>query len=245
MTTAIITFSFDDGDPLDLEIARRLKKYDLQATFYVPISNIEGRRTLEPCQVVELKEMGFEIGTHGYHHHYLDSIPAAMVHGEIKSGRDRLEQVLGQAVSCFCYPGGRTPPAAIAAVRELGFAYARTTRECRFSVENPLLAPTTNHLGRHTRRHYFKEALLSCDSVYIRRFLFNRLWSLDWLEFTRTNIDYAVKTGGICHLWGHAFEINRDNDWERLEMLFSLIHTLRSEGQIVLRTNSESRDATL
>src|SRR3990172_9834833 len=105
MKPAIVTLSFDDGDPRDLEIACLLKKYGLQATFYVSITNVEGRRILTPEQIVQLSEMGFEIGAHGYHHYYLDRIPASDVYEEIKSGKERLEQILGRKVKCFCYPG--------------------------------------------------------------------------------------------------------------------------------------------
>lgn len=240
MTPAIITFSFDDGDPLDLEIACLLKKYDLSATFYLPIMNIEGRSTLGPDQIIELKNMGFEIGAHGYHHYYLDRIPASDVHDEIRSGKERLEQILDQEITCFCYPGGRTPSVAVAAVRDLGFAYARTIQECRFTVKDPLLAPTTNHIGNHSQRHYIKQALLSRDPAYIAYFLRHGLWSLDWLDYSLANLDYAIKTGGICHLWGHAFEIERDHEWERLSILFENIQSVQKRGLVVTRVNSRS-----
>src|SRR5512147_1843571 len=103
MKPATVTLSFDDGHPRDLEIARLLKKYGLPATFYVPITNSEGRPTLTPDQIVQLGEMGFEIGAHGYHHHYLDRIPASEVLEEIRSGKVKLEQILGRQITCFCY----------------------------------------------------------------------------------------------------------------------------------------------
>ncbi|NVN99737.1 MAG: polysaccharide deacetylase family protein [Geobacteraceae bacterium] len=240
MKPAIVTLSFDDGAPEDLEIATLLKKHELAATFYVPVTNVEGRPTLSPVQIVLLSEMGFEIGAHGYHHQYLDRIPATDVYEEIKSGKDQLEQILGQAVTSFCYPGGKTPVVAVNAVRQLGFRYARTVRECRFSVDDPLLAPTTNPIGWHCRRHYVKEALLSGNARYCTYFLKHRLWAMDWLDYSLANLEYAVMTGGICHFWGHAFEIDRNNEWERLERLLLQIETMQNQGQVVTRVNSGS-----
>jgi peptidoglycan/xylan/chitin deacetylase (PgdA/CDA1 family) len=240
MKPAIVTLSFDDGDPRDLEIARLLKKYDLPATFYVPITNVERRETLTPGQIVQLSEMGFEIGAHGYHHHYLDRIPASEVYEEIRSGKERLEQILGRNVTCFCYPGGKIPPVAVDAVRRLGFAYARTVRECRFTVQDPLLAPTTNPIGKHCKRHYIKEALLSRDLAYIMFFFKHRLWAKDWHDYALANLDYALATGGIWHLWGHAFEIDADHEWENLERIFAKVRDLKREGRVITCVNTAS-----
>ena len=238
MKPAIVTLSFDDGDPRDLKIAGLLKKYDLPATFYVPITNIKGSETLTPDQVVHLSEMGFEIGAHGYHHHYLDRIPAFDVYDEIKSGKERLEQILGREVTSFCYPGGKIPSVAVEAVRRLGFEYARTVRECRFKVRDPLLAPTTNPIGKHCRRHYIKEALLSGDLAYIMFFFKYRLWDKNWHDYSLANLDYALATGGIWHIWGHAFEIDDQNDWENLERVFAKVQILKREGRVITCVNT-------
>jgi len=240
MKPAIVTISFDDGDPRDLEIARLLKKYDLPATFYVPITNVEGRQTLTPDQIVQLSEMGFEIGAHGYHHYYLDRIPASEVYEEIKSGKERLEQILGREVVCFCYPGGKIPSVAVEAVHQLGFEYARTIRECRFTVRDPLLAPTTNPIGKHCRRHYIKEALLTKDLDYIAFFFRHKLWAKTWHEYALANLDYALAIGGIWHIWGHAFEIDGNHEWENLERVFSRIQSLKREGLVVTCVNTRS-----
>ena len=240
MKPAIVTLSFDDGDPRDLEIARLLKKYDLPATFYVPITNVEARQTLTPEQIVQLSEMGFEIGAHGYHHHYLDRIPASEVYEEIKSGKERLEQILGREVTCFCYPGGKTPSVAVTAVRRLGFEYARTVRECMFTVRDPLLAPTTNPIGKHCKRHYIKEALLTGDLTYILFFLKHRLWEKNWLEYSLANLEYALAIGGIWHLWGHAFEIDGQNEWDNVEKVFAKVQLLKREGRVITCVNTGS-----
>jgi hypothetical protein len=188
--------------------------------------------------------MGFEIGAHGYHHHYLDRIPASDVYEEVKSGKERLEHILGRNVTCFCYPGGKIPSVAVAAVRRLGFEYARTVRECRFTVRDPLLAPTTNHIGKHTRRHHIKEALLAGDLDYLMFFMKHRLWEKNWHEYAVANLDYALAVGGIWHMWGHAFEIDHYQEWKNLERVFSKLQLLKQEGRIVPCVNTLSVKGT-
>jgi peptidoglycan/xylan/chitin deacetylase (PgdA/CDA1 family) len=240
MKPATVTLSFDDGHPRDLEIAQLLKQYGLPATFYIPITNVEGRPTLAPDQIVQLGEMGFEIGAHGYHHHYLDRIPASEVYEEIRSGKERLEQILGREITCFCYPGGKIPSVAVDAVRQLGFHYARTIQECRFAVADPLLAPTTNPIGKHCRRHYVKEALLTGNADYILFFFTRRLWAKHWFDYSLANLDYALAISGIWHVWGHAFEIDEQNAWEDLERLFANVQELQREGRVITSVNSAS-----
>lgn len=237
---AIVTLSFDDGDPRDLEIARLLRRYELKATFYVPITNIEGRPTLNPAQIVQLSEMGFEIGAHGYHHRYLNQIPATEVFEEIRSGRDRLEEILGRRVTCFCYPGGKTPHTAVRALRQLKFEYARTARDMRFLIKNPLLAPTTLPIGKHCKRHYIKEAFLALDIAYFCFFCRHHLWTKTWDEIALATLDYALGKASVWHLWGHAFEIDKNNDWDRLEKIFKKLRRLKQRGLILTCVNSES-----
>lgn len=55
MEKAIITTSWDYGRPLDLELAELLKRYDIPATFYIPIDNVE-RECMDPEEIREIAE---------------------------------------------------------------------------------------------------------------------------------------------------------------------------------------------
>jgi len=69
---AIITTSWDDGHPLDWKLAELLKKYDIPATFYIPVKNVE-RECMNPRQMVEIAQ-SFDVGEHTYHHFDLTRI---------------------------------------------------------------------------------------------------------------------------------------------------------------------------
>jgi len=67
------TTSWDDGHPMDNRLAELLAKYDIQGTFYIPATNIEGRSTLTEKDIISLSS-SFEIGGHTYSHIYLDKL---------------------------------------------------------------------------------------------------------------------------------------------------------------------------
>ncbi|MDQ2820342.1 MAG: polysaccharide deacetylase family protein [Pseudomonadota bacterium] len=48
----------------------------------------------------------FEIGSHTVDHRYLSSVDDVEAHRQIAQGKTQLEDLLGQAVTGFCYPGG-------------------------------------------------------------------------------------------------------------------------------------------
>jgi len=50
-------------------------------------------------------------------------------------------------------------------------------------------------------------------------------WSsfLSWPELAKNTFDYVLKNGGVYHLWGHAFEMEKYDLWPDLENIFKYI----------------------
>ena len=46
---------------------------------------------------------------------------------------------------------------------------------------------------------------------------------LEWDVLARDMFDRVMNRGGIYHLWGHSWEIDEHNDWERLADVFRYI----------------------
>jgi hypothetical protein len=46
---------------------------------------------------------------------------------------------------------------------------------------------------------------------------------LEWDALARAMFDQVVKDGGVYHIWGHSWEIDEHDDWERLENVFRYI----------------------
>jgi len=62
-----------------------------------------------------------------------------------------------------------------------------------------------------------------------------------WDDLAIAQFELARKRGGEFHLWGHSWEIDRNDDWQRLERVLS--HIASSQGAVAV-TNGELAAAT-
>lgn len=79
-------------------------------------------------QVRELHRAGHEIGSHSLTHSLLTDLPDERLNEEIEGSRRVLSEVLGSAVSSFCYPNGSYDARVLGAVRAAGYECAVTTQ---------------------------------------------------------------------------------------------------------------------
>src|SRR3972149_1236991 len=102
MRKFLLTTSWDDGAEKDLKLAEVLQKYNIPATFYIPIKNSE-RRVLDREKIREIgKEC--EIGGHSYSHVDLTKVSEGGLREEIIKGKNELEEIIGRRVVTFAYP---------------------------------------------------------------------------------------------------------------------------------------------
>ena len=50
-------------------------------------------------------------------------------------------------------------------------------------------------------------------------------------------LERTLREGGVFHLWGHSWEIEREHQWDRLEELLALIAA--NKERVICLTNSE------
>ena len=57
----------------------------------------------------------------------------------------------------------------------------------------------------------------------------------------KRGINWAVRTGGLYHLWFHPFDLNVDSDamLSGLEKIFSYAHRMREKGLLNILTMDE------
>ncbi len=220
-----VTTSWDDGHVTDLRTAALLDCYGLTGTFYIAprCEELPERDRLRAAQVAELSTR-FEIGGHTLTHRRLPSLDDRTAAFEIEAGKAELEDTIGQPLASFCYPGGQFRDQHVDAVRRAGFTVARTVRRFDGSVPRDLLrVGTTVHAYRHLR-----------DPLAIARVARARPRAAahqfrDWATLAIAIFDDLATTGGVFHLWGHSWEIDRHGDWDRLERV--LAHVAERTGR--------------
>src|SRR5690554_862758 len=192
----LFTCSFDDGHPSDLRTAELLAKHGVRATFYLPISNREGYPVLNASQMRELAQ-GFEIGSHTHDHCFLPALEAAAAQRQIRTGKQRLEQVLGQPSAGFCYPGGKYGQRELALVRAAGFEYARTTMNlCLAPSDSVFEMPTTLQFYPHPRQVLVRNFVRHGRWHSRGAVLYQALSRSDWGERLQVLLEHAAARGG-------------------------------------------------
>jgi len=230
MKTVVVTTSWDDGHKYDIRLARLLKNYGLKATFYISPENREFARH-DLLTLKEIRELSndFEIGAHTVTHPRLPTISREQARKEIVDSKVILEEVTGKKVSTFCYPGGAYTRVHVQLVKDAGYRYARTVVRHTFKLDKPYEAETSLHTYNHWS-DVWKIARFA--KFQPRKALHYRKWDV----LARAMFDRVTEEGGIFHIWGHSWEIDQHNDWERLD---SVLHYISAHPLAKYATNGE------
>ncbi len=188
-----LTLSYDDGNPADFKLAEILNKYGLKCTFNLNSCNYrstEGGEYFDKL-VNAYDDGGHELALHGEHHAFMEQLPMPLAVREILNDREFFEKKTGKIVRGMAYPFGTCNEELTEALKAAGVVYSRTTKATHgFSLpKNWLLLDPTCH---HTDEKLFE--------------------LLD--KFLDETADYRQY---MFYLWGHSYEFNNDNNWDRIE----------------------------
>jgi peptidoglycan-N-acetylglucosamine deacetylase len=228
----VLTTSWDDGHRSDLRLARILREYGLKATFYIAPENQEFTAD-DLLTHKEIRDINcdFEIGAHTLTHRSLPTISEEEAAAEVTGSKAILEQITGSAVDTFCYPRGAYTELHVALVKAAGFRYARTVARYNFSLDDPYKAGTSLHVYNYG----FGSELWR--TAQFARFRPIETWRcLDWGVLGRAMFDHVLEEGGIFHIWGHSWEIDQSNDWQRLE---GFLRHISGHPKVTYVTNGE------
>lgn len=219
MNKIIVTTSWDDGHVLDIKLAALLRKYGLKGTFYIsPLdSHALPDERLTPEQIRELSN-DFEIGAHTMTHPDLLKLSYADAEKEMRESKLYLEKIIGRPVTAFCYPSGYYNEQHVSMVKHIGFAVARTVKRFSFCLsKDSFQMETSVHVYNHWSD--FWDILLFSRFNPVKFLRYYRHWD----ELAIAMFEKVLKEGGVFHIWGHSWEINRNKDWKRLERVFRYI----------------------
>ena len=220
-----VTFSYDDGVTQDQRLISILNRYNLKCTFNLN-SGLLGRAgsllredvTVAHCKPrpEEVRNIyaGHEIAAHTLTHPALSQLSDEDVIREVEEDRRALSEIAGYEVVGMAYPGGtHVMNAHVADLirKNTGIRYARTT----------------------TSTHNFD---LQDDLIIFNPSVYHHI---EWDEMFRLGEEFlALKpdTPKIFYIWGHAYEFDIRNEWDRFEQFCQLIS---GKDDIFYGTNAE------
>lgn len=237
-----ITTSWDDGDVLDVRLGELLSQYGMRGTFYITKEYREHRLSEDHIRDLAKRH---EVGAHTLTHPDLRRLSREQKKQEIAGSKEWLENVIETEVAMFCYPSGFYDVQSGEVAREVGFCGARTTEAGRTTLGTDLFAiPTTLQVYpmpfRKIDSHTYWwgkifEPLRQRSSLL--RALGLRWWDMRSFESAAcAAFDIALKKGGVFHLWGHSWEIEKYGMWDEFERV--LRHITKHSG-VQFVTNGE------
>jgi peptidoglycan-N-acetylglucosamine deacetylase len=230
MKKVIVTTSWDDGHKLDIKLASLLKKYGINGTFYVSPQDKEYKKEkLLSDQEIKQLSQKFEIGAHTMTHPHLTKISLKKANKEILDSKKYLERITGKKVFSFCYPYGEYNNEIKTLVKKAGFTVARSVIRFSFSNSEPFALKTSIHTYNHiTDLHKIVKFSKGNPIKFIMY--------LNWENMAKAMFDEVYEKGGVFHIWGHSWEIEKLNEWDKLERVFQYI---ANRINVSYRTNKE------
>jgi len=231
----LITTSWDDGHPLDLRIASLLARHGLRGTFYLPLRAVADR-LLSPVEIRELHAMGMEIGSHTVTHPVLTRLPRRELDRELRDSRRILEDLLGTPVTSFCYPGGKFNRTVARRAALAGYHVCRTTIGFQTSARfDPVRMPVSMQLFPHTASTHYRHALRYGNWRGVWKWRRSLAGETDTERLASAIASEVAARGGVFHLWGHSWEIERFALWNKLERIAASLSSLEKAVAVTNR----------
>ena len=204
-----LTMSFDDGKLADIRLAELFKKYGIKATFHYNSANIGKESYVTADDVRKIGEY-HEVSCHGQTHAFLDKIPASFAVKEILEDKQALEDITGGLVRGLSYPYGTYTNEVLTLLPMLGIEYSRTIN--------------------NTNSCYLPDNFLEWNPTCHQSHDIDKMWN----KLMKFN-----KHIRLLYIWGHSYEFDRDNTWERMENFCKMAG---NNEEVWYATNIEIKD---
>lgn len=217
----IVTTSWDDGHSIDIKLASLLSEFGIRGTFYVAPHNRK-RIVMGPPDLRALNKY-FEIGAHSMTHPDLRCLSGRNLKKEIGGSKLELEDLISAPVHMFCYPWGRYNRQVRQAVISAGFIGARTTKEFFLNPGTDVWRmPTTIQAFPHPSLIRFCHGVITGNWNGLKKVLEIGVGK-SWVQLACDFFEKVLASGGVWHLWGHSWEIEKHHLWADLRMVLESV----------------------
>lgn len=215
-----VTFSYDDGICQDRRLVELFNRYGLKATFNLNtgIQTEESRFEIEGIPVCRMNQEGLqelyhghEIAVHGLTHAGPVGLGPEELEKEFLQDRNNIKELYGTVPVGMAYAYGSYDATVVEYLRSIGIRYGRTVESSYgFSLpEDPMRLRATCH-HKDDRLFELAEEFLAAEA--------------------------EEGTPMLFYVWGHSYEFDVDDNWERMERFCQLIS---GHSDIFYGTNRE------
>ena len=224
-----VTFSYDDGVSQDKRLAEIFNKYGIKATFNFNCARMRSTSySKEDIQEIFLSK-GHEIAVHGANHRANGNMRPIEGIRDVLDCRLELEERCGCIIRGMAYPdtgisfiGGFVNYEQIKNyLIELDIAYSRTLG----GDNDGFYLPKDFHAWMPSAHHNNPKIM-----EFVDKFL-----ALD----ISNKAYHARRASRLLYIWGHSYEFDRDNNWERIE---EICQKVANNDEIWYATNIEIYD---
>lgn len=220
-----ITFSFDDGVTQDIRFIEILDKYGLKCTFNInsELLGLDGELDLYGKRISHNKVQksdvaniykNHEVAVHTLTHPNLTTLPEEEIIRQVETDRLNLSELCGYEVLGMAYPcGGVNNDDRVAEIikKNTGVKFSRTI--------------TSSYSFVQCENMFRFKPTVYCFEEFDKTFELAN-------EFLKRKPEEPL----LLYIWGHSYEFDIRDEWDRLEELCSL---LSGHDDIFYGTNSE------
>lgn len=204
------TFSYDDGCRADIRLSQLFNKHGLKGTFNINsnyISAVDGDWHLTEAEIKEhILGKGHEVAVHGADHRANGLIRKVEGIQDVLKCRQELERRFDTIIRGMAYPDtgillfhNETTIADVSAyLKSLDIVYARTLG----SINSKYTLPADWYQWMPTAHHDDEEVMELVDK---------------FVNYEKIGNYLSADLPKLFYLWGHAYEFNKNNNWERIE----------------------------
>lgn len=183
-----LTMSYDDGRMADLRLINIFDLHGIRGTFHLNSGKFGKEKYIKSSDVCE-KYRRHEVSVHTLTHPFFDKISNEELIVEVMRDRENLEALCGYPVRGMSYPYGCYTQKSIELLEMMGMKYSRTT------VSTHGFGLPERFMEWHPTCHHNDEKLF------------------DLLE----RFKKYKHPMPLLYVWGHSYEFDRDNNWDRIE----------------------------
>ena len=204
-----VTFSYDDGQVFDRRLVDIFNKYDLKATFHLNSGTLDTEGFISSGELDSLYR-GHEIACHTLTHPDLCKLPDEEVNCQVLGDKALIETLFSQKVNGMAYPYGTFDERVENVLKKADIKYSRTVIQSEnFDISDNLL-----------------ELKATCHHNNPKLF-----------ELAEEFISLKPDKPQLFYIWGHGYEYDNDDNWDRIEEFCKLIS---GKDDIYYCTNDEA-----